>query len=74
MKNIVNVFVGLIGCLLFAQQVPDLDYNPKIINPAYTQGKGTIVYIDEAHHNFHTRTGRYAPFAQLLEKDGYVTK
>lgn len=73
-KNIINILVGFTGFLLFAQQVPDINYNPKIVNPAYSKGKGTIIYIDEAHHNFHTRTGRYAPFAQLLEKDGYVTK
>ncbi len=27
--------------------------------------------IDEAHHNFHTAEGRYAPFAKLLRRDGY---
>ncbi len=27
--------------------------------------------IDEAHHNFHTVSGRYRPFAKLLGADGY---
>jgi hypothetical protein len=27
--------------------------------------------IDEGHNNFHTREGRYKPFAQLLTSDGY---
>ena len=53
------------------QQVPDLDYNPTIESPAYHNGEGPIVGIDEAHSNFHTATGRYAPFANLIMRDGY---
>lgn len=33
-----------------------------------------MVLIDEAHRNFHTAEGRYAPFASLLERDGYVVR
>jgi hypothetical protein len=29
------------------------------------------VYLDEAHHNFHTASGRYKPFADLISSDGY---
>ena len=54
-----------------AQQVPDLGYKPPISNPAYQKGDGPLVGIDEAHYNFHTATGRYAPFANLLLRDGY---
>lgn len=57
--------------LAFAQQVPDLNYNPEIKSPAYEKGKGPLVGIDEAHTNFHTATGRYAPFANLIMRDGY---
>lgn len=53
------------------QQVADLDYNPTIENPAYPDKKGPLVGIDEAHSNFHTATGRYAPFANLLMRDGF---
>lgn len=56
------------------QQVPDTVYAPLIPNPAYAGGKGPVVYIDEGHHNFHTRGDRYLPFARLLERDGYVTE
>jgi hypothetical protein len=56
---------------LFAQQVPDLGYKPPIENPAYAKGEGPRVGIDEAHTNFHTATGRYAPFANLVMRDGY---
>jgi hypothetical protein len=32
------------------------------------------VLIDEAHNNFHTASGRYRPFAKLLEADGFVVR
>lgn len=73
--------VILLACLLFlfefnsiAQQVPDLNYDPGIPNPAYPKGKGPVIFIDEGHYNFHTKDGRYSPFAKVLEKDGYQVK
>jgi hypothetical protein len=69
---------SLIACLsltaavnLYGQQVSDTSYNPAIRNPAYASGKGPVVYVDEGHNNFHTKDGRYLPFARLLERDGY---
>ena len=59
---------------LFAQQLADTTYNPVIHNPEYESGKGPIVFIDEGHHNFHTKNGRYKAFSNLLERDGYVVK
>jgi hypothetical protein len=56
------------------QQVSDTAYRPAITNPVYSPGKGPVVFIDEGHHNFHTRSERYLPFARLLEKDGYRTE
>ena len=56
------------------QQVPDTGFRPPIARPAYAAGRGPVVAIDEAHHNFHTATGRYLAFARLLERDGYVMK
>ena len=56
------------------QQVADPDFKPEIKKPAYEQGRGPVVCIDEAHFNFHTAGGRYAPFAELLRRDGYVVK
>jgi hypothetical protein len=62
-------------CLLptsaFAQQVADPDFKPPIARPAYREGRGPLVLIDEAHNNFHTAKGRYQPFAELLRRDGY---
>lgn len=56
---------------LGAQQVADTAYRPPIAQPAYQPDEGPLVFIDEAHHNFHTADGRYAPFAHLLRRDGY---
>jgi uncharacterized protein (DUF2249 family) len=57
---------------LSAQQVADTSYHPEIPDPAYEKGAGPVVFIDEGHHNFHTRDGRYKAFSVLLERDGYV--
>jgi hypothetical protein len=59
---------------VYSQQVPDTSFNPVISHPMYAEGKGSDVYIDEGHYDFHTREGRYKPFAKVLEKDGYVVK
>lgn len=57
-----------------AQQVADPDFKPPIEKPAYAEGKGPVVLIDEAHFNFHTASGRYQSFADLLRRDGYVVQ
>jgi len=57
-----------------AQQVADTSFNPPIAKPAYASGAGPVVMLDEAHFNFHTATGRYLPFAQLLRRDGYIVQ
>ncbi len=57
-----------------AQQVADSTFLPVFTPPAYARGAGPVVLIDEAHHNFHTMSGRYAPFARTLEADGFVVR
>lgn len=59
---------------LAAQQVADTGFAPPIGAPAYAEGRGPVVLIDEAHFNFHTAGGRYLPFARLLRRDGYVVQ
>jgi len=59
---------------LFSQQLADTLYKPGIINKMYPNQNGTSIYIDEGHNNFHTKDGRYFPFAQLLKSDGYQIK
>ena len=53
------------------QQVADLDFAPPLEKPEYDSGRGPRVVIDAAHLNFHTADGPYAPFAELLRRDGY---
>ena len=55
------------GC---AQQEPDTSFDTRIARPAFTKRSPRLA-IDEAHHNFHTMTGRYAPFAALARSDGF---
>lgn len=55
-----------------AQQIADMDFSYPIKKTMYETGKGSTIVLDEAHFNFHTLSGRYAPFGQLLKKDGYV--
>jgi hypothetical protein len=57
-----------------AQQVADSAFAPPIASPAYAQGRGPVVLIDEGHQNFHTAGGRYYAFAQLLRRDGFVVR
>lgn len=53
-----------------AQQVPDTAFDVRIARPAFPSD-GPRVLFDEAHHNFHTSTGRYLPFARLVTADGF---
>jgi hypothetical protein len=54
----------------WAQQVVDLTYDTRVARPAY-KDDGPRVVIDEAHRNFHTASGRYKPFADLVSHDGF---
>lgn len=54
-----------------AQQLADPDFHPEIPSPAYSIDQGPVVAIDEAHFNFHTVDGRYAPLAEVLRRDGF---
>jgi hypothetical protein len=66
--------VLVLGSTAAAQeQVVDSDFKATVGAPAYPQG-GPTVAIDEAHSNFHTATGQYRPFADLLRSDGYTVR
>lgn len=56
-----------------AQQMTDPDFHPTVARPAFA-ADGPMVTIDGAHNNFHTVDGRYAPFAALLQADGYQVR
>ncbi|HUK87562.1 MAG TPA: DUF4350 domain-containing protein [Terriglobales bacterium] len=55
-------------------QHSDADFDTRVQSPAYPAGAGTRhprVLMDEGHRNFHTASGRYKPFAEVLRRDGY---
>jgi hypothetical protein len=51
-------------------QMADPDFNASVAHPAYTRRRPKVLF-DEAHNNFHTASGRYKPFADLITNDGY---
>jgi hypothetical protein len=51
-------------------QRADPDFDVSVPHPAYTQTHPTVLF-DEAHENFHTASGRYKAFADLITNDGY---
>lgn len=61
------------GHLLAQEQIVDPNFTSKVDTPAYQQ-KGPTIAIDEGHSNFHTASGRYRPFAELLTSDGYTVR
>lgn len=71
MKYLILLIILISHFSLFSQQIADTTYNPIIQKPEYLKGTGPIIYIDEGHHNFHTKNGRFRPFSNLLTRDGY---
>lgn len=65
------ILTTLLSSNIFAQQVADTAFTYNNTSPAYDYGKGPLVLIDAAHNNFHTKDSGFAPFAKLLEQDGY---
>jgi hypothetical protein len=55
-------------------QHSDPAFDTHMQSPAYPTADGSHprMVIDEGHRNFHTASGRYKPFAELLSSDGYV--
>jgi len=50
-------------------QRTDPNFDTSIAHPAYTTKHPTVLF-DEAHNNFHTASGRYKVFADLITNDG----
>jgi hypothetical protein len=67
-----NLFLVILNSP-FSDILPDKFYSP-IFQPKYEQGNGPEIFIDEAHNNYHTSSGLYTTFANILRKDGYVVK
>jgi hypothetical protein len=52
-------------------QTPDPNFDARVMNPAHTSIHPRVLF-DAAHFNFHTATGNYRPFADLIRNDGYL--
>src|SRR5262245_22526631 len=71
-RLVVVLFLGVALCAgtAVAQHLPDTSYKTIVEHPAYPKNSPRVMF-DEAHYNFHTSTGRYKPFVDLLANDGY---
>ena len=67
---LVAVVVGLAWQRAASAQRADPDFVARVERPAYVTEHPRVL-IDAAHHDFHTATGNYRPFADLLRRDGY---
>lgn len=64
------LLLGVLSALYALPQLSDPNFNARVVGPSYTSAHPVILF-DEAHQNFHTSSGRYKPFADLLANDGY---
>lgn len=64
------VLLGVLSALYSVPQIADPNFNANIVGPAYLKDHPHVLF-DEGHQNFHTSTGRYKPFADLITNDGY---
>jgi len=60
----------LLPLVATAQQMADPEFDVRVEHPAFKKSYPRLLF-DEAHNNFHTATGRYKPFADLIVNDGY---
>ncbi len=55
-------------------QIADPNFTPKNTTKKFNNSTAPVIAIDEAHNNFLTASGRYRPFAQVLESYGFKVK
>ena len=68
---ILAVAVGFAWWYDNAGQHSNPDFDARVVSPAYppgTPGSHPTVLMDAGHRDFHTASGRYKPFADLLKK------
>jgi len=72
------IFVGITLIVLFSctdsYQQADPNFTPQNTQKTFSDKNSPVVFIDETHNNFLTANGRYRPFAQVLESDGYTVR
>lgn len=65
--------LATVACV--SQQRADPSFHVALPNPAmYPAGDGPLVSIDLAHNNVAMIKGRYAPFLEVLEADGFAVR
>jgi len=64
------VLVTAVASVALPQQQADPQFSTKVDKPAFVS-EHPVLLFDEAHHNFHTAGGRYKPFADLMNSDGF---
>lgn len=64
------LLLGVLSALYTVPQIADPNFNSRVSGPTYTN-EHPVILFDEAHQNFHTSSGRYKPFAELMTNDGY---
>jgi len=50
------------------------EFIPQNKKKTFSEHGSPVVFIDEAHNNFHTIDDGYQPFVKVLESDGYTVK
>ncbi len=61
---------ALLAAAAYGQQVADPNFDTRVVDPAFTNAHPRVG-IDQSHKNFHTKDGRYKPFAALMASDGF---
>ncbi len=74
MVKLLSSLVIFISLSIHAQQLGDTSFKPKNTMRTFATSQSPVVLLDEAHHNFHTMDGRYRPFVDILESDGYLVE
>jgi len=77
MRRLLSLAAVLTVCLwqpATAQQISDPAADLSVAAPAFAQGQGPRLMLDDGHHNFHTAQGRFAPFAEVMRNDGFVVE
>lgn len=69
-SSLIIPFLFIAVCA-WGQQVADSAFRYQTKKPEYAKKNGPVVYVDEAHHNFHTLATRYYTFGEVLKSDGY---
>lgn len=69
-KGLTGKWSGTFSAQIIGEQASDPNFKTAVANPAYPKNHPRILF-DEAHNNFHTTTGRYKPFVELISQDGY---